>query len=65
MAWLWLQQGMTAEATAQARGDSAFLQGKIATARYFFTHELPLTGPWFDLVESRSTTFADLDDSWL
>ncbi|WP_240689597.1 acyl-CoA dehydrogenase [Brevibacterium sp. S111] len=65
MAWLWLQQGMTAEATAQDRGDSSFLQGKIATARYFFTHELPLTGPWFDLVESRSTTFADLDDSWL
>lgn len=65
MAWLWLQQGMTAEATAQDRGDSSFLRGKIATARYFFTHELPLTGPWFDLVESRSTTFADLDDSWL
>jgi alkylation response protein AidB-like acyl-CoA dehydrogenase len=65
MAWLWLQQGMTAEATAQDRGDSSFLQGKIATARYFFTHELPLTSPWFDLVESRSTTFADLDDSWL
>lgn len=65
MAWLWLQQGMAAEATAQDRGDSSFLQGKIATARYFFTHELPLTGPWFDLVESRSTTFADLDDSWL
>ena len=65
MAWLWLQQGMTAEATAQDRGDSSFLQGKIATARYFFNHELPLTGPWFDLVESRSTTFADLDDSWL
>lgn len=65
MSWLWLQQGMAAEATVRERGDSAFLRGKIAAARYFFTHELPQTGPWFDLVESRSTTFADLDDSWL
>jgi alkylation response protein AidB-like acyl-CoA dehydrogenase len=65
MAWLWLQQGMTAEATAQDRGDSPFLSGKLAAARYFFTHELPQTGPWFDLVESKSTTFTDLDDSWL
>src|SRR5699024_10203375 len=65
MAWLWLQQGMAAGATAGERGDSAFLKGKIAAARYFFAHELPQTGPWFDLVESRATTFADLDDTWL
>ena len=45
MAWLWLQQGMAAEATAQDRGDSSFLQGKIATARYFFTHEAPADRP--------------------
>ncbi|WP_259356588.1 acyl-CoA dehydrogenase [Brevibacterium sediminis] len=65
MAWLWLQQGMAAEATVGERGDSVFLRGKIAAARYFFAHELPQTGPWFDLVESRATTFMDLDDSWL
>nr|WP_216629746.1 acyl-CoA dehydrogenase [Brevibacterium renqingii] len=65
VAWLWLQQGRAAEETASVRGDSAFLRGKIAAARYFFTHELPQTGPWFDLVESRSTTFADLDDASL
>jgi alkylation response protein AidB-like acyl-CoA dehydrogenase len=65
MAWLWLQQGMAAEATARERGDSPFLRGKVAAARYFFTHELPLTGPWFDLVESRPTTFTDLDEDCL
>ncbi|WP_166970893.1 acyl-CoA dehydrogenase [Brevibacterium atlanticum] len=65
IAWLWLEQGMAAEVTARHRGDSPFLRGKIATARYFFTHELPLTGPWFDLVEARTTTFRDLEDSWL
>ncbi|UVI37353.1 acyl-CoA dehydrogenase [Brevibacterium spongiae] len=65
LAWLWLQQGMAAEEVVRDRGHSSFLRGKIATARYFFTHELPLTGPWFDLVESRSTTFSDLDESWL
>ena len=52
MAWLWLQQGMAAGATAGDRGDSAFLRGKIAAARYFLVHELPQTGRWFDLVES-------------
>ena len=65
IAWLWLQQGMAAEAAVASRGDSRLLNGKIAAARYFFVHELPQTGPWFDLVESGPSTFTGLDDKCL
>ncbi|WP_231446338.1 acyl-CoA dehydrogenase [Brevibacterium zhoupengii] len=65
IAWLWLQQGMAAEAAAASRGDSTLLRGKIAAARYFFIHELPQTEPWFDLVETGPTTFTGLDDTCL
>lgn len=65
IAWLWLQQGMAAEAAAQSRGDSTLLRGKMAAARYFFIHELPQTEPWFDLVETGPTTFTGLDDTCL
>ena len=60
VAWMWLEQ-----ATAAAGQDGPFYDGKRLAARYFFTHELPRTGAWFDLLESGDTLLADLDDECL
>jgi butyryl-CoA dehydrogenase len=60
VAWMWLEQ-----ASAAAGKDGPFYDGKRLAARYFFTHELPRTAAWFDLLESRDTLLADLDDECL
>ena len=57
---MWLSQ-----AIAAAGRDGTFYDGKRLAARYFFTHELPRTQAWFDLLESGDTLLADLDDSCL
>ncbi|GAA0979472.1 acyl-CoA dehydrogenase [Nocardiopsis tropica] len=55
VAWLWLEQLVAAHGSA---GD--FYEGKRAAAAYFFRHELPRTGPQFDLVASRDRTVLDV-----
>ena len=51
IAWIWLEQLLAAHGR-----EGAFYEGKRAAAAYFFRHELPRTGPQFDLVASRDTT---------
>jgi alkylation response protein AidB-like acyl-CoA dehydrogenase len=60
IAWLWLSQ---LAAVSDRTGD--FYEGKRVAARYFITHELPRTGPLFDLLDSRDTLLVDLKDAWL
>ncbi|WP_433368061.1 acyl-CoA dehydrogenase [Actinoplanes sp. CA-142083] len=60
IAWLWLSQ---LSAAGDKSGD--FYEGKRIAARYFITHELPRTGPLFDLLDSRDTLMVDLLDAWL
>ncbi|MGW9553090.1 acyl-CoA dehydrogenase [Nocardiopsis sp. NPDC055551] len=55
VAWLWLEQLVTAHGR-----NEGFYEGKRAAAAYFFRHELPRTGPWFDLVASRDRTVLDV-----
>jgi hypothetical protein len=57
---MWLEQAIAAHGK-----EGAFYDGKRLAARYFFTHELPRTGPLFDLLDSRDTLLADLDDELL
>jgi hypothetical protein len=57
IAWMWLEQ-----ATAAHGQQDEFYDGKRLAARYFFTHELPRTAVWFDLLDSGDTLLADLDD---
>jgi hypothetical protein len=57
IAWMWLEQ-----AIAAAGRTGEFYDGKRLAARYFFTHELPRTEFWFDLLESGDTLLVDLDD---
>ena len=59
VAWLWLSQALAAP------GDSPLHRGKRLAARYFFRHELPRTGPQFDLLASRDTLLLTLDEGWL
>jgi alkylation response protein AidB-like acyl-CoA dehydrogenase len=60
IAWMWLGQAIAATGK-----EGTFYDGKRLAARYFFTHELPRTATWFDLLESRDTLLADLNDDCL
>jgi len=61
LAWLWLEQAIVATAaTAKDADDQAFYQGKIAACRFFFAFELPKTGSWLRIVNSRSDIAASL-----
>ncbi len=60
VAWLWLRQGLLAEANlpnAGSAGERAFYEGKRQACRYFLRWELPKTGPQLDRL-------AALDDTW-
>jgi hypothetical protein len=53
VAWLWLDQGLTAEkARALSTYDSAFYAGKLRACRFFFECELPHAAAWLVLVGS-------------
>ncbi len=56
VAWVWLEQLLAAGAQ-----DGGFYDGKRAAARYFFTYELPRTGPQFDLLASLDRTTVEVD----
>ncbi len=57
VAWLWLEQLLAAEA-----GSEPFHDGKRHACRFFFRHELPRTGPQFDLLESLDRTAVEIPD---
>ncbi|WP_277401408.1 acyl-CoA dehydrogenase [Streptomyces marispadix] len=59
VAWIWLGQFL-----ATAGHDDAFHRGKRQAARYFFRHELPRTGPQFDLLDSLDETTLQMDPDW-
>ena len=56
VAWLWLEQWLTAEGH-----EGAFYEGKRAATRYFFTRELPRIAPMLDLLATGDRTTLDLD----
>lgn len=59
MAWIWLEQLLTA---ADRRGD--FYDGKRAACNYFFTYELPKIAPQFDLLSSLDRSTVDAQAAW-
>jgi alkylation response protein AidB-like acyl-CoA dehydrogenase len=59
LAWIWLEQWLAAQ-----DGDGDFYEGKRQAARYFFSHELPRTGPQLDLLASPDRTTLDMQDAW-
>ncbi|MET0717065.1 MAG: acyl-CoA dehydrogenase [Pseudoxanthomonas sp.] len=57
IAWIWLEQGLAAEAK---QGD--FYEGKRSALRYFFGWELPRVDAQFDLLASLDRTTLDMQD---
>ncbi|MDI1350692.1 acyl-CoA dehydrogenase [Aquabacterium sp.] len=70
LAWVWLELALAAKA-AQAAGawdasplGAGFLQGKLATADYFFSYELPKIDAWLGVVSRRDLTCAQAQADW-
>ncbi|MEZ5646313.1 MAG: acyl-CoA dehydrogenase [Burkholderiaceae bacterium] len=62
LAWLWLDLAETAaRQQAGGSGDGRLLRGKLAAARYFYHHELPLVQAWLAPVIDGDDQFAALD----
>lgn len=59
IAWAWLEQIVAAHGRS---GD--FYDGKRYAARYFYTYELPKTGPQLDLLQSLDRTTLEMRDGW-
>ena len=62
VAWLWLREASAAQkALPSATGaDVPFYEGKVATARYFFRHELAKTRAQAELLGSLETSALDV-----
>jgi butyryl-CoA dehydrogenase len=58
-AWMWLEQALAAERRSDRIGAA-----KQATARFFFTWELPRVWPQLELLASNDRLLADLDEDW-
>jgi len=54
IAWLWLDQALTARKLAGSPGDAAFLKGKLLACRFFFEFELPKVDAWLSPVLAKS-----------
>ena len=70
LAWIWLELALVAK-QAQAAGEwdrsplgPGFLQGKLATADYFFHYELPKIDAWLGVVSRRDQTCAQAQADW-
>lgn len=65
IAHLWLRQAsIAAKNLDTATGDELdFYMGKIMAARFFFTSELPATGPMASFLASLDTTVLDIPDA--
>ena len=63
VAWLWLDQAVSAARVA-AGPDVAFYRGKLAACRYFYRWELPRIDRWLGLLEPVDRTALDFADDW-
>ncbi|MEV1015303.1 acyl-CoA dehydrogenase [Micromonospora sp. NPDC049801] len=61
IAWIWLEQVLALPLTGSA---DSFHAGKRQAARYFFSVELPRTGPQFDLLDSLDRSALDMRADW-
>ncbi|HVZ43629.1 MAG TPA: acyl-CoA dehydrogenase [Ramlibacter sp.] len=57
IAWMWLDVAATVIASSRARGVAD--EGRLRAMRYFFHYELPKTGAWLSVVQTRDPTCAD------
>lgn len=67
IAWLWLKQGMVANAAlkeAPHKEDEDFYKGKMQAMQYFYRSELPQVYHWSNLVSSIDSTSFDMQADW-
>ena len=61
LAWIWLDLALAALASDPHAGDPA-TSGTLAATRFFYHYELPKTGAWLRVVESRDMTCANFPE---
>jgi butyryl-CoA dehydrogenase len=65
LAWIWLDVAICAQAALDRSGsDAALPLGLLHACRYFFGYELPRTGAWLGVVESRDDTCRTMAEEW-
>ncbi len=61
LAWIWLEVALAA-LQADATKSIASTLGRLGATRYFYHYELPKIKAWFNVVETRDRTCADLPE---
>ena len=56
LAWIWLDVSLA------SLGNDAASLGRRQACQYFFNYELPKTGAWLNVVQSRDATCADMPE---
>ena len=56
LAWIWLDVSLSSQ------GNNAASQGRRQACQYFFNYELPKTGAWLNVVQSRDATCAHMPE---
>ncbi len=65
VAWMWLRQALTASRKLRSDGANLdFLEGKLATCRYFFAYELPKARTQRALLDSLDDTTLTMKPEW-
>jgi alkylation response protein AidB-like acyl-CoA dehydrogenase len=65
LAWIWLEQGIVAQAKSnQSNIDRDFYNGKLQATRYFMIWELPKIGPMLALLDGLDQTTLKMQDAW-
>jgi alkylation response protein AidB-like acyl-CoA dehydrogenase len=59
LAWIWLDVSL---AVLQGGATAPAAQGRLGAAQYFFNYELPKTGAWLKVVETRDMTCANFSE---
>lgn len=67
IAWIWLKQGIIAQAALKKgvdKEDEMFYQGKLQAMRYFYKTELPEIYAWATLLTQLDSTSYDMKPDW-
>jgi alkylation response protein AidB-like acyl-CoA dehydrogenase len=64
VAWLWLDQAVTAQALVDGPRGSDFHKGKLAACDYFFGWEMPKLAGWLAVLDPVETTPLEMPEQW-
>lgn len=67
IAWLWLKQGIVANAALANnphQADTFFYRGKLQALKYFYRFELPEINSWAKILSDLDSTSHDMNSAW-